>query len=445
MRLRSLAAVVSTIALTCLTVPASAQDKPAAPAPAPAPAPAAPAQAPAAAAAPAFGSEFTEADRSADAIKKAHEMLAASSKAYQAAPTLAEKIDIEVTMPGAPANSQAIELFYGPKGSFRMASTGVEVLALDGTAYFVPSEPADKYVEKKIEGSLAATLSSMLPGFSMPSAAMSLRDGLKDAELEAQLGGPFVQTPSLKGMRMAGADTELLVAGDGGMLVLVFDGATKLQKGGRASLSPMGAPEGFVISIGIKVTNTVAEKLENPIAFEKGTRTSVASVMDLAGSGGAAAAEPEMKVKVGDDAPVAKLATLEGKEIDLASYKGKVVVLDFWATWCGPCKMGLPLLQKFAESMKGNDKVVVHPVNVWERAEAADRTKLVNTFWTDAKYTMVTLIDGDNKYAEAYGFGGIPTMVIIGTDGKIAKIHTGFDPNVVESLTKDVNEILGAK
>ncbi len=459
MRLRSLAAVVSTIGLTCVTVPALAQNKPAAPA-APAkqdapkpeapkaadPAPAqAPARAPEAAKpAPAFGSDWTDADRSADAVKKAHEMLAASSKAYQAAATITEKLDIEVAMQGAPANSQSIDMAYGPKGSFRMASTGIEVLAVDGTAYVVPSEPADKYVEKKIEGGLSKTLGAMLPGFALPSTAMALRDGVTGAELEAQLGGPFVQEPAIKGSRMAGADSEILVAGQGGSLVLVFDGATKLQKATRAALTPEGAPEGFVISVTMKVTNTVADKLEKAIAFEKGSRTAVASVMDFAPAGGQEA-PPELKVKEGDVAPTAKLGTLDGKEIDLSSYKGKVIVLDFWATWCGPCKMGLPLLQKFADSMKSNDKVVVHPVNIWERVAPAERNKTVGTFWTDAKYTMVTLVDADNGLATAYGFNAIPSMVIIGTDGKIAKIHTGFDPELVANLTKEVNELLGAK
>ena len=121
------------------------------------------------------------------------------------------------------------------------------------------------------------------------------------------------------------------------------------------------------------------------------------------------------------------------------------VLVDFWATWCGPCKMGLPLLQKFADSMKSNDKVIVHPVNIWERVAPAERNKTVGTFWTDAKYTMVTLVDADNGLATAYGFNAIPSMVIIGTDGKIAKIHTGFDPELVANLTKEVNELLGAK
>jgi thiol-disulfide isomerase/thioredoxin len=434
MRFRSLAAVVSTIALTTLASSTLAQDTP----PSAVPAAAAPAQA-----APAFGSEFSAADRSEEAVKLAKEALAGFSKAYKAAPTISEKLEIAVSMPGAPGQTEALEMTYGEKGSFRMGSPAFELLAVEGMAYLVPGDPKDKYVEKKVEGSLSKTLGAMLPGFSMPSVALAMRDSVEGEELVGMLGGPFMTSPEVKGMRMAGSDTEILLEGDGGAMVLVFDGATKLQKATRGQLSPPGAPEGFAIGVTMKIDNTVADKLEKPIVFEKGERTAVASVMDLGGGGGE---DEQMKVAVGDSAPVGKLVTLDGKEIDTASLKGKVVIVDFWATWCGPCKRGLPLLQEFASSMKDNDKVVVYPVNVWERAEDdAKRVELVKTFWNDAKYTMPTLLDMSNEYVGAYGVSGIPTMIIIGPDGTIADIHVGFDEKLVENLTAKVKKLLEAK
>jgi thiol-disulfide isomerase/thioredoxin len=434
MRFRSLAAVVSTIALTTLASSTLAQDTP----PSAVPAAAAPAQA-----APAFGSEFSAADRSEEAVKLAKEALAGFSKAYKAAPTISEKLEIAVSMPGAPGQNESMEMTYGEKGSFRMGSPAFELLAVEGMAYLVPGDPKDKYVEKKVEGSLSKTLGAMLPGFSMPSVALAMRDSVEGEELVGMLGGPFMTSPEVKGMRMAGSDTEILLEGDGGAMVLVFDGATKLQKATRGQLSPPGAPEGFAIGITMKIDNTVADKLEKPIVFEKGERTAVASVMDLGGGGGE---DEQMKVAVGDSAPVGKLVTLDGKEIDTASLKGKVVIVDFWATWCGPCKRGLPLLQEFASSMKDNDKVVVYPVNVWERAEDdAKRVELVKGFWNDAKYTMPTLLDMSNEYVGAYGVTGIPTMIIIGPDGTIADIHVGFDEKLVENLTAKVKKLLETK
>ncbi len=437
MRSRLVAVIATSITISGLTLSALAQGG------APAPAPAAPAAPAKPVAPPKASKDFGEADRSADAVKRGEAIFTASTKAYQAAPTLTESISVNVGMPGGESNKQDMKAAYGPKDSFRMTSPGVMIVAVDGMAYFVPDQPADKYVEKKIEGSLSATLGSLLPDFSMPTAALSMRDGVAVDKLATQLGSLFMQDTKIVGARTAGGADEVLLAGQGGEMVVSFDAATKLQKGMRATLMPPGAPEGFVVSIELDVTNTVADKLDPPITFERGARTSVPTVMDLMDSGGKS--EPEMKLKVGDAAPSIPLMTIDGSEVNLASMTGKVIVLDFWATWCGPCRKGLPLLQKFADSMQSNDKVVVRPVNVWQDEKGADRTKKITDFWADQKFMMTTLVDPENKYIESYGFTGIPAFVIIGPDGKVAAMHVGFDANLVETLTKEVNAALGTK
>ena len=337
-------------------------------------------------------------------------------------------------------NKETMVVEYGPKNAFRMSSSGATLIAVDGIAYFLPDQPADKYVEKKVENGVGKTFADMLPGFAMPTVALALRDGLKGEDLIKEIGGLFLQGPKVAGARTADGHDEILLTGEGGDVVVVFDPKTKLQSGMRASISPAGAPPGFSLALNATVENTLSEKLEKPIAFEKGNRTAVKSVMDLMDS-----AEPEMKVKVGDVAPISPLQTLDGKTVDLASMKGKVVVIDFWATWCGPCRKGLPLLQKFADSMKDNDKVVVQPVNVWERMAPADRSKAVGEFWTAQKFTMTTLLDPDNKFIDAYGFSGIPAFVVIGPDGKLAATHIGYDEKLVETLTEEVKKALEAK
>ena len=130
---------------------------------------------------------------------------------------------------------------------------------------------------------------------------------------------------------------------------------------------------------------------------------------------------PEMKVKAGDAALDFKLMDLAGKEVTLASLKGKVVLLDFWATWCGPCKQAMPSIQKISEDYKGKD-VVILGVNTWEKKEGAGKK-----YMTDKGYTYGCLLAGDDL-AVAYGISGIPTLIVIGKDGKIEKIEVGFGP-----------------
>ena len=135
----------------------------------------------------------------------------------------------------------------------------------------------------------------------------------------------------------------------------------------------------------------------------------------------------------GKAAPAFKLPGLDGKPVSLADLKGKVIVLDFWATWCGPCKMSLPHLDKMYQAEKGND-VHVFAVNVQEEA------KDVQQFVTQTKLSVPVILDRDGKVGEAYGVEGIPQTVVIGKDGKVKKVFVGFSPQLPEQLAKVVEE-----
>jgi thiol-disulfide isomerase/thioredoxin len=298
-------------------------------------------------------------------------------------------------------------------------------------AYFVPDEPADKYIERKVEGGLSKTFGAMLPGYSSPTGALAMRDGVEGDELVETFAGMFLPGAKLSGFRSGEKSVDVLLVGEGGQMIIAFDPATKLQIGMNATLTPPGMPPTMQISLDMKVENKVADQLDTPIVFEKGSRTAAADVMELMGAAG----EPPMKIKVGDPAPAGVLATLDGGSFDIGKDgKGKVVVIDFWATWCAPCRKGLPLLDKFATEMKSNDRVAVFAVNVWEEEEGPARIEKVKSFWTGQKLGVETLIDGDSSFIEAFGFSGIPAFVVIGPDGTVAALHVGYDPNLVETL-----------
>jgi len=125
----------------------------------------------------------------------------------------------------------------------------------------------------------------------------------------------------------------------------------------------------------------------------------------------------------GHPAPDFKLPGLDGKDVALADLKGSVVVLDFWATWCGPCVMSLPHLDKIYQDMKGAG-VKVFAVNV-----DADKS-VVAPFVQEKKLTVPVLLDNsETKVSEKYGARAIPETVVIGKDGKVRKVIVGFDPN----------------
>lgn len=133
-----------------------------------------------------------------------------------------------------------------------------------------------------------------------------------------------------------------------------------------------------------------------------------------------AANEPDDAGKVATDF---SLAVLDGKgrKESLAAHRGKVVVLDFWATWCGPCRRWMPIVEKVGKEAAKKD-VKVFAVNVREPAP------LVRSYVKAQKVEVPVLLDSDGAIGAAYGARSIPLTVIVGRDGRIVRTLLGLHP-----------------
>ncbi len=122
----------------------------------------------------------------------------------------------------------------------------------------------------------------------------------------------------------------------------------------------------------------------------------------------------------GGTAPAFSLNTLDGKHVSSEDLHGSVYVLDFWATWCGPCVESLPHVDQLYVEMQSQG-VPFFAVNE-DDPDAADKVK---QWVSQNKLSMPVLMDGDQKLFTAYNIQGIPFTAIVGRDGKIIKTEVG--------------------
>lgn len=188
------------------------------------------------------------------------------------------------------------------------------------------------------------------------------------------------------------------------------------------------------------------------LAFEPGDRQRVDSLMALVPRREVAAPAPNRRGvagggMIGQPAPPFDLGRLDGGRITLEDLKGRVVVLDFWATWCRPCLEALPKLHEIAAWTREQQmSVTVLTVNTWEIPGAGEndpgqRREQALAFWERHGFTLPVLMDHDDTVAAQYGVQGIPTTIIIRPDGVIHMQHIGVPED--DQLKQDIIDAFG--
>lgn len=144
-------------------------------------------------------------------------------------------------------------------------------------------------------------------------------------------------------------------------------------------------------------------------------------------------------------APPWQLADVNGKPVKLSDFAGKVVVMDFWGTWCPPCREELPKFQELYVKYKDNPKVAFLSVN-WERpGEPAARVKLVTDFMAKNQYTFPVVLDHDRVAIEAYKIPGFPTVFMIDGQGQIRYRNVGYEHGVEQILEAQLVSLIADK
>ncbi len=165
-------------------------------------------------------------------------------------------------------------------------------------------------------------------------------------------------------------------------------------------------------------------------ATMSGWIVAVALAVSMAGGVGATE-QPALKVKKGDVPPAPLGLTRDGKLVETTQFAGKVVVVTFWATWCAPCRAEIAYLEALQRKVS-KDILQVVAINIEERDVFRE------AFRKMSEYKILLANDRDKRYAGAFGVNGIPHMLIIGKDGRVAAVHRGYSEAFIPMLAEQI-------
>jgi thiol-disulfide isomerase/thioredoxin len=129
---------------------------------------------------------------------------------------------------------------------------------------------------------------------------------------------------------------------------------------------------------------------------------------------------------------------IAGNEVRISDHQGKVVIVTFWASWCAPCKKELPVLATVAKQV-GPEHLKIIAINYRDGgAPFRDVVKILKD------YPITMLRDDREKAAKKFEVRGIPRMIVIGRDGKVAADHTGYSEAKIPQFVEELNQLLAA-
>ncbi len=364
--------------------------------------------------------------------------------------------------------SQSFKASYAAPGKYRHAlgadfllgSTGSKIYAYDSKdkTYVQVDAPAKRGPLSQFSIPVPRILDMQNPSLLLAIADNTfadLLDGAKDIHIARQQAPDAIADTTADKTRprwgMAGpvgrdtnADTTAdktpgdrltFTASDGRAIAFLFDAKTHLLRQARYDLAAVfierGAPDVKSAVVMIDYAEVASDAPVDDAQFAW-------AVPEGAREQAMGRPMTETSALEGQPAPDFKLKGLDGKEIQLASLKNQVIVLDFWATWCPPCVASLPDLNALYEQRKAKG-LQAFAINL--REELAD----VKAFVAEKKLTIPVLLDPDGAVGDAYGAQAIPQTVVIGKDGKVKKVFVGIPPGGEADIARAVDAAMGGK
>ena len=190
----------------------------------------------------------------------------------------------------------------------------------------------------------------------------------------------------------------------------------------------------LIVAVALLIWAGVHNGRERRLAMQQAQAPRIVVAPD--GSGVTADGMPEALAKLkGNAAPAFKLVDLDGNKVSLADFKGKPVVVDFWATWCAPCKLEMPWFEEFSKKYAG--QVTILGV----AADDVPKTTIEKT----AKKLGVTypvLLKDDKVEGEYGGVDYLPESFYVGRDGKVAIVAAGVSEGGKDEIEANIKKLI---
>jgi peroxiredoxin len=354
----------------------------------------------------------------------------AGLKSLSVAGKLTSNFDIDGQKDSQQSDFTAI---WGAGGKFRHELRGDAVLGNTGEKVYAFIVAENAYITH--DATAAVTLDSLDTAIAHvlrgqnPSLALALcgnaeKELLDGAQTVQKIADVVVNAAACPALRISTPDRDLTVA---------LDPHTHLMRWTSVDMTRLVRQKGAHDVKSALLTYDYATTGTGPINASQFAWSPPAGAQEMQQDSGAQASDLE-----GKDAPAFTLSGLDGKQVNSADFKGSVVVVDFWATWCGPCVASLPQLDEIYKNLKSSG------LKVFALDQQEDKPT-VQKWVTDNKLSIPALLDSDGKVGQAYGAQAIPETVVIGKDGKIRKVVVGASPENEQALRDAINKALAEK
>jgi len=390
-----------------------------------------------------------EADR-----KAATEAIAEIVKAYRSAKGVEVEVEVVVGARngGGGGNAPAVKLkaTFGEKRQALVALRDYQLRIARGKIVATHDSNQLAYLEVSDHGSPYYALFNAFQALPIPELALALGEDATD-EVCMQL---LPQLPEVLPVRVEDEEVDgqaakvVVLESDDAMqsIRMSFDPDTKLIE------RTVGTKKsGEELEEGAELTWTIRSKAKIPakapdattFAYDAAGKQKVDGLAALiVRDPGAAADRDVASLKAGEPAPALALPKIGGGDWDLVAQRPKPVLIDFWATWCGPCKAAIPGLAKLKADFEG--KVEVMMVNAGEQGSREEREASIAKVFRERKVELPCVLDLDGQAARRWLIRAFPTTFVIAPDGKIAGVWEGSSPRTEREIREKLKALCEA-